>query len=290
MPLNKVNQLTDMMPSEKLRINLISLFDWGFVDKGGFNNVNLDQSGCYVDNRSKLIKVEDRGQIYWQGVENWVFETGMEYGPCNSPATIYVDDVVDPTAEINYRDGRVSVSSVSSPTSVKAQYSYKWVNFTASRNQHNRRFVEYRKHLQEEDQRYTETTVPLPTVAFDVPSIKESRPWGLGYMAPSVHYHDITAYVFGESAEEVTRISDVIAKQKGFIFETFDPKLVSDSGDYPLNMDGTINSGKNHSELASLYPWSQIGFEEIEFNYGDYIHQHIYEGKIKIRTKIIVCF
>jgi len=290
MSLNKVNQLSKMMPSEKLKINLISLLDWGFVDKGGYNNVDLNATGCYVDNRSVLHKVVDRGNTYWQGIENWVYESGMEYGPSNSPPLIYVNDTLDPTATVNYRDGRVSVSSVSSPSSVKAQYSYKWVNFTASRNQHNRRMVEYRKHLQEDSKLNPEVRLPLPTVAFDVPSIKLSKPYGLGYMAPSFHYHDITAHVFGESAEEVVRIQDIIAKQKGFIFDTFDPQLVSDSGDYPLNMNGTLNSGKNHSELAALYPWSQIQFEEIECVFGDYIHQHIYEGRIKIRTKIVVCF
>lgn len=52
MSLHNLCSVASVGPTEKLEMNLISMFDHGFVDKGGYFNVNLAQTGCYTNDMS----------------------------------------------------------------------------------------------------------------------------------------------------------------------------------------------------------------------------------------------
>ena len=43
MSLNNICNVANMSISEKLEANLIGLFDWGFVDNGGYINIDVNQ-------------------------------------------------------------------------------------------------------------------------------------------------------------------------------------------------------------------------------------------------------
>lgn len=293
MGLQNVCRISNMSLSEKVEINLISIFDWGFVEAGGYFNIDIDQSGDYVNNLSVLHKVVDpRGTTKWQGPKNWVYEESADSSGVNCPPVVYVDGVLNTGVSINYRDG--SVNGISSgATDVRAEFSYKWVTFTSTRKVENLRRVQYRQNRTDlnngENKGPAEIRVPMPFVAFDVPPISESYYYGLGMHSPKVYNHDIVAYVIGETHADVVRICDIIARQEGFLFETFDPQEVHASGDYPLNFNGTLNSGKNHDELADLYPWSTIRINSAECTNGAYIHEHIYQATVKLNTTIVSC-
>ena len=56
MPLKNVCSMRSMGLSEKVEANLVSFFDFGFLDKGGYFNIDINQSGDYVSNLSSLTK------------------------------------------------------------------------------------------------------------------------------------------------------------------------------------------------------------------------------------------
>lgn len=297
MSLNNICSIGNMSVSEKLEANLITWFDWGFLDKGGYINVEIDQTGCYVANQSLLTQVTDirNSGVYWQGPENMVYESDISASPAPFvPPLIYINGILDVSGVVNYRDGRIEPSTASSGDSIKAKFSYKWVNFTSARSSPNARRIKYR-HTRTDINNGdislpNEGQIQLPSVIFDVPPISSSKPYGLDRWGARVYYHDIDVYVVGESANDVTRICDYICAQQGFAFDGFDPQLVVSSGDFPLNFDGTINSGKNHQQLSEDHPWVTINIEEARGIWSAYIHEHIYEANIRLRTKLVACF
>lgn len=287
-----------MSISQKLEVNLVSLFDWGFVNKGGYINVNIDQSGAYVDNRSLLTRITDPRSpttAYYQGNENWVYESGQSSSPAPFvPPLIYVNGTLDISPIINYRDGRVTPSvSTNAASIVKAKHSYKWVNFTLSRNSFFRRHAQYNQ--ARTDIKNGDISIPpeirttLPCVAIDVSPISTSRPFGMEWRGPRIYSNSVSMYVIGESSADVMKICDFIAAQKGNNFYAFDPSLAIAANDFPLNMNGTINSGKNHDQLSADYPWCTIRVINAESLWSGYLNENLYQAIVKIQTEITAC-
>lgn len=301
MSLNKVCSVSKMSVSEKLEANIISYLDWGFLDKGAYINVDINQTGCYVGNESLLIEVSDpratgTDSIYWQAPENLVYESGVSSSPAPyfSPL-IYVNNILDNSPYINFRDGKIRPSTtVTSGMTLKAKFSYKWINFSSARKSPNTRRVQYRHTRTDIDNGdidvLRESFVPLPSVIVDVPPISSSKPYGLDRWGIRRYFHTINISVVGESASDVTRICDYICDQKGFTIPSFDPELVVAANDWPLNFDGTINSGKNHIQLANSYPWANIEIKDAEGIWGSYIHEHIYQANVRLKTELVACF
>jgi hypothetical protein len=294
-----VCRITDISISEKVEANLISFLDWGFIDKGGYINININQSGAYVDNRSILLKQtdpRDPSLKLFKGPENWVYQTEVSATPSpNIIPLVYVNNTLDLSPTINYRDGIVS-PSINVPVNavVKASYSYKWVTFLSSRKSYNTKRVDYRQNRTDlndpNNEVLSEIRVPLPCVSVDVPSVSKSRPYGLDRLGPRIYTFFVNLSIIGESASETSRISDYICVQQGTNFSTFDPKLVVAADDFPLNFDVTLNSAKNHQQLSEDYPWSTIYIEEAQAYSGSYIHQNIYESFVRLKLELVACF
>ncbi len=72
-PKTKLANLTNTQDSTLSNIlldNFILFYDWGFLDRGSFYDVNIPQSGIYGGDRHKLRLVDDpnysEGQV-WEG-------------------------------------------------------------------------------------------------------------------------------------------------------------------------------------------------------------------------------
>jgi len=299
MGLNNICNVASMSISEKLENNVIHLFDWGLVEKGGYINVDVNESGAYVDNRSILTRVSDprsTGTGYYQGPENWVYESDTDSSPSpNAPALVYVDGVLNVGATVNYRDGRVVPSGTTTSSSVvKASFSYKWATVTSARKSGYRRQIEYRQHRTDYNNGDVslppEVRLPLPAIVVDVPPVSKSRSYGLANaFGPRIYTHNIGITVLGESASNVVKICDFICAQKGSLFNMYDPSLVVASGDFPLNFNGTINSGKNYDQLTEDYPWSNLYIVNAESTFGSYLHEHIYMANVRMETELVAC-
>ena len=133
MGLKRVCSVRDVGPSEKIEANVISYFDYEFVDNGAYFNIALNETGDYNSNLSALSKVNDqRGFTYWAGPKNWVYESGADNSGVYAPAQIYVNGSGYSLGTVNYRDGYVYNVPISA-TGVSARYSYRWISFVSAR-------------------------------------------------------------------------------------------------------------------------------------------------------------
>ena len=80
---NNVTSLNDNNLINQLEDNLKSFLDWGFLNIGGFVNINYPTSGLAGGSYSQLKSTNqpgyNAGQV-WQTIKkDWVWETGIVY-------------------------------------------------------------------------------------------------------------------------------------------------------------------------------------------------------------------
>lgn len=294
MPLKNVCNLRTMGISEKVEINLISFFDYGLVEVGGYFNVAIDQTGDYSNNLSSLTKVNDvRGFTYWAGPKNWIYESGADNSGVYIPE-IYVNNSLYSSGNIHYREGYVT-NIPTNATSVKAKYSYRWATVVSAKRQINGNYSVVSTYnapslLAVARSGSAETSYALPIISIDVPNISKVRPYGLGaVMEPSMYYYDVNINVFGEFQSDVLRLSDVISKQRGYTINTFDPDEVRASGNYPLNLNGTLNTGKSHDQLVALHPWEGIHIVDVVGKSSPDLKNGLYQSSLVLTAKVASC-
>jgi hypothetical protein len=287
--LKNVTNVADQCASEMIKTNLISFFDLGFLNAGGYINIDFGQLNAAGKDISLLRKITDTrfaGKEVWQGAENWVYESGITSGtPMVTAVTINGTPVVDP--EIDYTNGRVLLPT--GATNVRARYSYKWVTFTSSQDSLSPlRIGDYSG--KNKNQTPAEVVLPLPFVSFHVPPISKSKINGLNrnYDSKTIT-HNIVVEVFGQSASETQRISDIIANQSEHSMPMYCINSAGLADDLPLKFDGTLNSGKNHLELFEDYAWTYMKFKEITSNNGEYINTKVHKVMLKMTTQTILC-
>ena len=95
--------------------------------------------------------------------------------------------------------------------------------------------------------------------------------------------------VVGESPDDVKRIADILVKQQEYAINTFDPETVTSSGAYPLTINGNLNSGKTHDQLADLYPWDQIWINKVKSSDGAEMKNGLFQSIISMQLIVIGC-
>lgn len=297
MTFSKVCNVSDMSISEIVEANVISFLDWGFIDKGGFINVDVPKQGAYSSDLSVLDRYTDPRDksVYFRGNEGWIYQSYVsnQVQPYYQPL-IYVDGVQATSSVINYKDGTVTITPTPATTSVvQAKYSYKFATVGSSRKILNKKTLGYKN--KRGDKRETtdgilpEILVPMPFLSVEVPPISSSRPFGLDRLGPRIYTINAQIAVISETPSETARISDIICNQQGTNFKTFNPKSIVQSNDFPLNFNGTLNSGKTHDQLAQTYPWYDVYFEEVNSYNGNYISQDIFQSFIKLKLELVTC-
>ena len=296
MPLRNTCSVRSMGTSEKIEKNLISFFDYGFLDLGGYFNISVAQTGDYVSDLSSLTKVQDnRGFTYWAGPKNWVYESGADSSGVYAPAQVYLNGSGSPYTSgiVNYRDGYV-YNLPAAATGVKARFSYKWATVVSAKEAGYGRKIVWGYNRPDLDpigrSGVPEASISLPFISFDVPSIAKSQEYGMGgEYTPKVYTYNIKATVVGESSNDVKRLADILIKQQGFAINTFDPEEATASGDFPLTMRGTLNSGKTHDQLSALYEWNDMFLEEIKASDEKDLNNGLYESVVNMKLKVIDC-
>lgn len=296
MPLKNVCSVRSVGLSEKVETNLVSFFDYGILDKGGYFNININQTGDYVSNLSSLTRmVDNRGYTYWVGPKNWVYESGADSSGVNAPASIYINGSGSPytSGTINYKEGYV-YNLPAATTGVKAEFSYKWVTVVSAKKTGYGRSIRSGQNRPDLDtiprSGAPEQSITLPFISFDVSSISSLKPYGLGgEVSPMMYKYKVKATVVGERSDDIKRIADIIIKQQEYSINTFDPTEAASSGAFPLNMDGTLNTGKTHDELATLYPWTDIYFEKMVGKDGAEMKNGLFQSVVDMELIVIDC-
>lgn len=247
--------------TEIIKANLISYFDWGFVDKGGYLNVNVSMSGFYGGDLSRLRPVEDprytNGKVWESARGNWVWESGVSVGNPIPISGIYINGTLTSSGySIDYPNGQIIFNTPISQTSVvKVAYSSKWVKFTDSDNipmlskvQPNSFRVDDTNfmagsgnYILLNDQKYQ-----LPLVALQVlDGSFEPYEIGSGYQYKRDR---VKMFILTEDGSTATKLADILSFTNEKTLFLFDLNRMASDNKFPLTHRGSLAAG------AMTYP------------------------------------
>jgi len=269
--LARLSNVQDSTLSNILLDNFIALYDWGFLDRGQFYNIEIPESGIYGGDKHKLRLAEDPnyldGQV-WEGYrQNWVWESGIS-ATTEQPISIsgvFVDNTFYATGNvtkpfyIDYPNGRVVFdTAITSTSTVQLEYSHKWVQVVPAQGVPWFRQIQQRSFRNEEDFQVSssggwvqlgQTRIQLPAVAIEViPAISmHGYQLGGGQWVNS----DMVFYVISENHWECTNLMDSILYQNDRTVHLFNPTAVAISGVLPYNYRNELNE---NAIPSGLYP------------------------------------
>lgn len=284
-----VGKLFDPTLNDILKINLNYYLDWSFIGIGGYHNVNIPTSGNYGGDMHKLRGVDDPyrddGRV-WEGFRsNWVWESGIvDQSPVPiSISGVFVDNVFHSGGldhHIDYPNGRIVFDSgISTTAVVQLEYSFKHINIYDATDVP--WFKEIQRHSFRVDSPHfdltgsgdwsqmAQTRLQLPAVIIDFGE-EVYLPYQLGggqWAETKVIFH-----VFAEDGPMVHRIADIIAHQNEKTIFLFSPQLLSESGVFPLDFQGSIvDDAKTYPELVEQE--DQGGFRWRRFRFSETVKQ-----------------
>ncbi len=259
--LANLNNAQDSTLSNVLLDNFVYFYDWGFTDKGSYYNINIPQSGIYGGDRHQLRAVADpnytSGQV-WEGYrKNWVWETGVS-GSVNQPIQIsgvFIGNDFRATGNvqnpyyIDYKNGRVVFdSAISTSSTVKVEYSHKWVEVVPAEGvpffrQIQRGSFRNEKGFQVANSggwaQMGQTRLQLPALAIEVNPAKSLEPYQLG--GGQYINTDLVFYVMAENHWECANLIDAVLYQNDRNIHLFNTTAVAVSGTFPFNYRNELN-------------------------------------------------
>jgi hypothetical protein len=316
---NGVDKLGDNLLIDELEENIKAYLDWGFLNIGGYVNVDVPTSGLYGGTFHELKTVSTPGykdgQV-WQGAKkDWVWQSGFYwndgYFDNNTPNTvsginINTNFIAGPTGvaatgyHINYPLGQVIFDKAIPKTSkVSASRAHRWCQiYKSSTDPH-------WKELQELTYKPTSLHQPksgdysmssnhriqMPAIIIEPIASSSSKGWQLGARDFMVT-QDILLHIFTENGSDKNRITDILRLQKEGTIHMYDLNKVVDSGVYPLDYRGSINpSGSYYHELSaenSDYFWNNTFIKDVNIMDMESRNKNIYWCTIRLTTETLV--
>lgn len=266
-----VDNIQDDLISNIVEKNLINFFDWGFINTGGYVNINRPTSGLYGGNKH-LLKVSSDpnytdGQVWQSFRENWTWETGVnKTSQPNSISGIYVGNTfksfqynpasgyyVGDGYKIDYPNGRVIFNSPIPATSqVSLDYSYKWISVESAEGHPFFRYIQQGSFRLDENF-YTgsgnwvqlgPTRIQLPAVLIESPVRSSFQPLQLG--GGQYGNIDSIAHILTEGFSTAKNIADAIGFQNDRVINLYNTNGVYKSGHLALDNYGNLVN-KNYS-------------------------------------------
>lgn len=312
-PHTKLNSLTNAQDSTISNIlldNFINFYDWGFVDRGSFYNINIPQSGIYGGDRHKLRKSDDprltSGKV-WEGYrQNWVWESGID-GTTQQPITIsgvFVDGEFYATGNttksfyIDYPNGRVIFDDAqSSSANVQIEYSHKWVQVVPAEGISWFRQIQSRSFRNESGFHVEnsggwavlgQSRVQLPALAIEVIPPRSLEGYQLGG-GQNVN-NEIVFYVIAENHWECANIMDSVLYQNDRNIHLYDPTEIGMSGASPFNYRNEL---RTHAIPSGLYPtlvdnfhWRKCWINNSRSNDITQMTPDLYIGSVRCSTEV----
>lgn len=320
--LKGLNNFSDSQTTELVAPNLVMLFDWGFLDKGAYSNVRLNQSDINNSNRSQLRKVNDpnfSGRVWEAPVKNLVWESGVSQGSVIGISGIYVNNTFVPSNSsgtyahnIDYPNGRVIFNSAPpANTNVKMEYSYKTIDFKIAEESRIMQFL-LNPSFNISSQNFmagsgefttlSPNVITLPHVAFEVSPDIRSRPIELGSFNL---YRDTTVLIhcFANTDAYAKKLGDIFMNQSEKTFYMLDIDSLARNGDFPIDYRGykranaktypqlvDMNSGAyRETTMAVTNSFvSTNGF--INYSFKDYIGTNLHHTVVRLTLEIVKTF
>lgn len=288
---NNVSSLNDNLYISSVEDNLKSFLDYGFLNIGGFINVNIPTSGLYNTGFHILKSTNDPGyqnNTVWQTPKkNWIWESGIVYNGSspNNINGIYINNVNYPaptgsgsiTYKLDYENGRVIFNSpINANTNVYMSYSYRWCNVIKSNSNNGWQYLQqltYQPNNSINSANRGDNAIlgnhrlQMPAIVIETAPRNKDIPYELGSLI-SFREQDILLHIYAENNHDVNKIMDILRYQKEKTLILYDIKKVVNSGVYPLYANGSKNpSGLNYSQLINnnSYHWNKMFIKDISF-------------------------
>lgn len=294
----------DLTISNILLNNFISLYDWGFFNKGGFYNVEIPNSGAYGGSRSVLKHQADQnytaGQVWQANRGNWVWENSAGIGDPISVSGVYINGSFTPSGyKIDYISGRVIMDSpLPTNSNVQVAHSHKWLNVIPAKG------VSWLREIQSRSKTSDPTVtnngfgawaqlgtarVQLPALAIEVIPPSEMKPYQLG--GGQMAHNDIIFNVITENDWECSNILDVVTHQNDRGIYMYDPNKMAASGVSVFRHDNTVTdfgfaSGTHPSLVENFRYQQQCYIFESKSSSVTELNPNLYMGVARCKTEV----
>jgi hypothetical protein len=246
--------------TEVLTDNLLYYLDYGFVEKGGYTNIQRPSPAA------KLYHAKDPrqavGKVWASRRKNWVWENGHGI-PISG---IWVNNnLITSGYTISYTDGAVTFdTALSINSTVEVNHSYKYIHiFDADEN---RIFDGDQESFKVSDSLFIngsgfvlpDRRIQLPAIGLEVLTDRDSTPYELGNLSQNMKTR-VLCNVLSTDNRIGKRISDYLSYQKDKVFVLFDRDMAASSGFYPLNYDGSLNNTSGtYQYLSDNFSYSKV--------------------------------
>lgn len=307
-----VENIQDSTLSTILIDNFIKFYDWGFINAGGYFNIQSPASGMYGGNKHLLKPVSDPAyadnQVWQTYRQNFVWETGISrttqpisisgitrngtFLPFSYNATsgYYVGSGY----RVDYPNGRVIFNSPIPATSVVSMnYSHKWVKVDRAEG------VPFFRQIQQRSFRLDQnfltgsgdwvqigpTRVQLPAVFIESPVKIEYSPYQLG--GGQWAKTDMLAHVLTENSSTCVDLLNVISYQNDRNINLFNLNSVYNSGDFAVNYRGDlVNKSKSYPNLVDNHFYGRCRIYDTVINNPTQLTYNLYLGTARFSTEI----
>lgn len=304
-----VNSINDKLLLSSLEDNIKSFLDWGFLNIGGFVNVNIPTSGINTGGFHILKPATDpvrpSNTVWETNRKEWIHETGIPYSGVAPVAIsgIYVNDVFIPGPtgnpsvpySINYPLGQIVFSQPQSPKSnIKLNYSYRYVQVYKSTDA-----VWWKElHQLSYDPNNTDKNkaslitanhrIQLPAIVVETIARTVQIPYELGNVK-NIIGQDILLHIFTENPVQRNSITDILLLQKDRQTYLYDSNKLVANNKNSLNYLGQKNpNGLNYGQIIANENYRSKVFyidnaTTTEFNS---ISSSLYNGIVRWSLKI----
>lgn len=282
-----VNTLRDNFYISSAEESIKGFLDCGFLNIGGFINVNIPTSGLYGSNFSSCKPVQDPSRpqnTVWQAPrKDWIWESNVVYkntSPTNISG-VYINNTLYPAPtgnstvpyKLDYENGQILFNnSISSNSKVELSYSYRWCQVSKISSNINlwkklQQLTFQPDNITKQNEVLSNNRIQLPAIIIETTSRNKTTPYELGSLV-SFRDQDILLHIYTENINDCNTIMDIIRLQEDKTLILYDYQKVVESGLYGLNPDGSKNiNGLNYGQLIqnpNLY-WNKMLLKNISF-------------------------
>lgn len=309
-----INSIGDTTLTDVLAPNLISLFDWGFVDIGSYFNVTIPTSGQYGGDFHVLRPITDPrytdGTVWESKRKNWVWEVNPSKGNPIEISGVFVDGSLQTSGYyIDYNNGRVVFdSSKSTSSEVQLEYSYKYVQMCSAD------YLPFFRRVEKDSFRVDDSNfvvgsgnnielannrLQLPAVAVEIVDDREYQGYQLGDSTQWA-ISDVIFHVMAENEPTARRISDIISYQTDKTVFVFNPKKIANNNDFALDYRGSlVNPSSTYPNLVKPtgdggYRWTdgiqagKLRMTNATVQKGDWITRELYHKPVRMTTESVL--
>lgn len=249
-----------------LEDNIKLFLDWGFLNIGGFIDVNIPPSGNSGPAFAKLVNnpSSPNNNIWETARKDWVYESGVAHNnrsPLNISG-IYLNNTFLPgpsgsgsyTYSLNYQLGRISFSGpISSSSKVCLNYSYKYIQiYKANESIWWKELQNNTYYTNNPDYNISSNNrIQLPAIIIETIPRTVLTPYQLG-TTENIITQDILLHIFTENPVQRNSIIDTLVLQKDKTLYLNNITKILKDNIQPLNHKGEPNSNRlNYHQLQN---------------------------------------